>query len=390
MGRSWSAPWLWKAALAGAVCAAGGVMWFARRAEDDGVVTAVAGSDAIASWVEGEGEGEGDGRACVAVRSGNDGFGAQYLRQMSGYALAASTGRAFCFVPFVQLEHVGGAAAAAEASAATGMGVLGCSRVRCNSVAVMGGGRALSLVFRTRGRGSEAGPTFPVSGPGVGRKSVTRMFGAGVTARLRRMYDAGREGAGRADGDEGPKGVRRVAVHIRRGDAPPSRRVGVEVYESIFRRLRARWPEAMIDVYSEGKDGWKEARWAAMLGSARLHIEEEDDDDDDEGDASKVRGPVVGMLRAHRAMVDADVLVVAKSTFSYSAALLSSGVVWALPFCGSASFCFPPLHRTTWHVICEAPAPPWCAAPGDVLDASRLDDAAIEAVRRASANAHTA
>ena len=238
-----------------------------------GVASSSHGVDGDGARSEGEGEGEVVGTVavrapeCVAVRSGGDGFGAQYLRQMSGYALAASTGRRFCFLPFGRLEHVEGEVAARKASAATGMGELACSEARCASMAVLGGGRALALVFRTRGRGTEAGPSFPVSGPGVHRRSVTRMFGAGVAERLRSMYDSGRRPA-RGEGGAG-SGVPRIAVHIRRGDAPGSRIVSVQVYEAVFRLLRERWPGAQVDVFSEGRDGWREPRWAAALGSAR-------------------------------------------------------------------------------------------------------------------------
>ena len=202
------------------------------------------------------------------------------------------------------------------------------------------------------------------------------MFGAGVAERLRSMYDSGRRPA-RGEGGAG-SGVPRIAVHIRRGDAPGSRIVSVQVYEAVFRLLRERWPGAQVDVFSEGRDGWREPRWAAALGSARLHVDD-DDDDDDKGDHD---GGATAMLRAHRAMVEADVLVTAKSTFSYSAALLSRGEVWALPFCGSASFCFPPL--SSWHVVCEVTAPPWCNSPGDVLKASSLGHDGLEAVRAAA------
>lgn len=110
------------------------------------------------------------------------------------------------------------------------------------------------------------------------------------------------------------KGRVNVAVHIRRGDVLDMNLQGMlnsdEHYLAAMKKIRKLYPSAKFFIYSEGK----EEQFARFkLNDVELHLNEDIKD-------------------TFHALVTADILVTSKSTFSYTAALLSDGVIFYTPY----------------------------------------------------------
>ena len=133
-------------------------------------------------------------------------------------------------------------------------------------------------------------------------------------------------------------GVVNVAVHLRRGDVAHRANLasreeyGVAIVKAIFDTLHAMGRQFVIRIFSDGS----EAEFEALRRfGVEFHMQED-------------------LFSTFHSLVNADVLVMAKSGFSYSAALLSRGLV---------------IYEPTHH----APIPNWLTAGADgSLDRSRL------------------
>lgn len=119
------------------------------------------------------------------------------------------------------------------------------------------------------------------------------------------------------DGVSGAAIPRYVAVHIRRGDVGketyPSRFTSNEAHAPLIAELLRRHPGMPVIIFSQG---------------------EPDDFHDLANDSPEVSGRVRLCLEADvrttfHALVSAHALLVAKSSYSYSAAILTRGVVYA-------------------------------------------------------------
>jgi hypothetical protein len=104
-----------------------------------------------------------------------------------------------------------------------------------------------------------------------------------------------------------------IAIHIRRGDVIQRRQSGRFInnkdYKIIIDRLRESYPGYTIGIYSEGEPrDFKDLRESNI----KLILN---------GDP----------LDTYHHLVTAKVLVTAKSSFSFSAAILSEGYVWYIP-----------------------------------------------------------
>lgn len=108
-----------------------------------------------------------------------------------------------------------------------------------------------------------------------------------------------------------------VAVHIRRGDVSPQANPD-EYFLSIIGIIRKRFPNSVFHIFSEGT----EKQFIKFVSKdIRLHLNED-------------------IQMTFNALVAADVLVTSKSCFSYSAAILSKGIIYNCP-----KFWYPKLNH---------------------------------------------
>jgi hypothetical protein len=106
-----------------------------------------------------------------------------------------------------------------------------------------------------------------------------------------------------------------AAIHIRRGDvAIPGaeiayRMTSMDDNARAIETIRSNWPGIDVQVYSQGKP----EDFAGLPGGCTLHLDTD-------------------VFETMAALMNADVLVTAKSSFSYVAALLSQGTIIFEPF----------------------------------------------------------
>ena len=107
--------------------------------------------------------------------------------------------------------------------------------------------------------------------------------------------------------------VPQIAIHIRRGDVNENnekRYTTNDKYKEILSFLLEKYPCDIITIFSEGKiDDFHE------LKQERVHFKLND-----------------SIEESFHSLVTAKVLVMAKSSFSYSAALLNQNIVYYIPF----------------------------------------------------------
>lgn len=101
-----------------------------------------------------------------------------------------------------------------------------------------------------------------------------------------------------------------AAVHIRRGDVTDTGPMGMwmcdEHYLSIMERIRKEHPKVKFFIFSEGR---AEDFEKFQMPDVELHLNED-------------------IKKTFHALVSADILVTSKSAFSYTAALLSDGIIY--------------------------------------------------------------
>ena len=104
-----------------------------------------------------------------------------------------------------------------------------------------------------------------------------------------------------------------IAIHIRRGDVNPGteeRYTSNEFYVDLITKFRREFPDSRIGIYSVGQDSdFRELQLKNIYFCLNEDIE-----------------------KSFHDLVTAKILVTSKSSFSYSAALLSAGDIYYLPF----------------------------------------------------------
>lgn len=267
-------------------------------------------------------------RRPLTIAGKRDGFGAQLMAQMSGIAFCAAHGRQYVHTPMDRVAHL------EEGLTAIDMDAFGNLGHRSGRVADLNEWERTLL------------ETKPFC------EQVARepdLFTADVCDLLRRKYHAGpSQVVPLPKCFERPSGARCVvAVHIRRGDVTPSenvaRFVSDDMYRPLLKALGARHPGAHLLVISEGEPAEFESITSGLATAVTVP--------DTRRPTSQVTASQSGVSAsvdsrespfasmelllggdprvAFHALVNADVLLVAKSAFSYAAALLSRSTVYS-------------------------------------------------------------
>lgn len=208
----------------------------------------------------------------IRIRTRCDGFGAQYIAQMSALAWAVRNKRYYYFEPFATLDHGENAEAM---SLFTGLRSWG-KPVRYRGLAHV---RYVPEVLES--------------------SEPSQYFNHEVISLLRQMYGSS---------PKPPPCRHQIAIHIRRGDVSEhmsARWLSSSVYLSLVKTLRGFFPGASIGLYSQGEA-------ADFADFVRLGVSLELNRD---------------LRETFHELVTAPMLLPAPSCLSYSAALLSEGVV---------------------------------------------------------------
>ena len=258
----------------------------------------------------------------ITVASRVDGAGAQALGIVSAMLWAKGVGARYLHTPFSRMDHAVGGTREDWARRWETFLNLGHSETPAPPDA-----RLVSLEEFLRD---------PAAGTRPGAVVAARAFhwrkfqtaGALRTLRspLRAKYRAARKS--RIPLHRGPPGALTVAIHVRRGDITlehPRRRQFYTHDEPILNAIRSVRAIAValdrpvrINLYSEGPP---EMFAAFAAAGCELHLD---------GDA----------FEAFHNLVRADILVQAKSSFSYIAGLISTGLVLHEPYVGSTGKTF--------------------------------------------------
>ena len=265
-----------------------------------------------------------DGLGCLAIAEKNDGFGAQYHAHMSAYAWAAHVGSRFCFsgvktmhdLKIDKVAHFG-------ASALTMMqGTMGFEPKNCSACQ-----HAASFVREVE----------TASSP------VDALYTQTIRNELRKRYY---RGAGKVSVfgprlPAHPSNKTNVAVHIRTGfDAERGKRHREAwFYLAVIQGIRKLTPDALFHIYSQGTP-CEFRQYSAP--DVKLHLD-------------------TSVLETFHSFVTADILVTGPSDFSWSAALLRTGTVFATPMW------FHPLAHWVVIVNTEPDASASCGTLCDVL-----------------------
>jgi hypothetical protein len=208
----------------------------------------------------------------IRIRTRCDGFGAQYMAQMSALAWAVHNNRYFYFEPFAVLDH---GEDAETMSQFTGLRSWG-RRVRYKRLAHV---RFVPEILESA--------------------EPSRYFNSNVLSILREMYRSSPKPAPCSH---------QIAIHIRRGDVGEhlsSRWLSSDVYLSLVQSLQRFFPGASIGLYSQGQT-------SDFRDFARLGVSLELNRD---------------LRETFHELVTAPMLFPAPSCLSYAAAVLSEGVV---------------------------------------------------------------
>lgn len=213
-------------------------------------------------------------RKRYTITGTRDGFGSQYLAVMSGIAYCESMNYEYVHTPFRSVDHWGDPV------------------VLNNFIGIPAGDTRRLDMTELR-----ADPVLNSERPSV-------YYTANVRNRLRACYFSTAKPAI-------PQGD--IVVHIRRGDVgahAPNRFTSNSDYVAIIQMLKDTYPNRTITIHSEGHlDDFKD-----LIS---------------EGVNFRLNEPIVVSFHC---MVMANVLVTAKSGFSYSAAILNQNKVYYMPF----------------------------------------------------------
>ena len=213
----------------------------------------------------------------LTIRGKNDGFGAQYQAVMSGIAFCHAKNYLYKHTPLRCVDHNGN-----PEQLDTFMGVKSDSAADdCDTL---------------------------ISEPYINEvhwhKYPSNYYTKEVSEKIRASYYST---------PKPPKCDYDVAIHIRRGDVHPEtndRYMPNDFYRKLLARLKRKHPNSTFCIYSEGSR--KDFR---DLESSGLFFHLND-----------------GIEETFHQLVTAKILVTAKSSFSYSAGILSTGTVYYTPF----------------------------------------------------------
>lgn len=250
----------------------------------------------------------GLGPAALTCAGKTDGGGAQVHAVLSVQAFCRRFGLTYVHTPFVQIEHTSGAQDVArwEATFALGAGHEEASSMGLPIVALKTYARKPGLWFQ--------------------RVIVALPHAHNYTDHVGETYDELRSHSAKMPSNKNM----RVAVHLRRGDVSPSQHADrytaddkiLDLIDLLQSSLQHLSPQPEFHLYSQGS---AEAFEAYAQRGFQMHL------DDD-------------ALNDLLAMSQADILVIAKSSFSYVAGLLTQGLVIYEPFWHAA-----PAHWISMH-----------------------------------------
>ncbi len=252
----------------------------------------------------------GLGPAAVTCAGKTDGGGAQVHAVLSVQAFCRRFGMNYVHTPFVQIEHTSGQHEIMrwEKTFALGTGHQLVSNLDLPVVPLKTYARRPALWFR--------------------RLIVALPHAHDYADHVSDAYESLRAQKTRKPSDEGL----RIAIHLRRGDVSPTQHADrytpddkiLELIDWLQNSMQPVSPRPELHVYSQGS---AEAFKAYAQRGCHMHL------DDD-------------ALNDLLAMSKADILVIAKSSFSYVAGLLNQGLVIYEPFWHT-----PPAHWISIHEV---------------------------------------
>jgi len=226
-----------------------------------------------------------DKKKTYSIHGKTDGFGAQYQAMLSGIAWAAYKNYNYVHVPFSVMEH----------------------NQNINEL-----NKFIGIPYSIN---NKSNIVEPYSATVHWSNNPDKYYTPNVIQKIRDFYYS----------TDKPKIKNNdyIAIHIRRGDVTkksPSRYTDIKYYEKIIKFLKEKYPNKKIKIFSQGnKNDFKE-----LANSCILELNKD-------------------LQYTFHSMVVAKVLVTAKSTLSYSAALLNKNTIYYI------NFSHKPLK--SWHII---------------------------------------
>ena len=222
----------------------------------------------------------------ISVVEKNDGFGAQLKRRMSAIAFAMVHNKIYVHLPFVELQHN--------------------YDKNPNYHNIMESFANIGFEFPRRDTLKEAAVYEREDYCYYTDKNIDQYYNENVLSLFRKNYYS----APKNTIAYFNKQFVNVAVHIRRGDALDSGQGGMwncnEHYLAVMDKIRKTNPRARFHIYSEG-DPKQFMEFCSH--DVEFHLNED-------------------IRETFHALVSADILITSQSTFSYTAALLSKGVIY--------------------------------------------------------------
>ena len=227
----------------------------------------------------------------LTIHGKTDGFGAQYLAIMSGIAYCVSKQLVYVHTPFKVMEH--------------GVDVAAMNTF----VGIPSGPHKFNKAVSLNTTIWE--PFTNYTQPSVKRRELVEQVHYGAspslfyTSKVRRMLQTYYYNSPKPQLKIG------VAIHIRRGDVDQSsgwRFTSNETYMNCISAIEAQYPHLNIHIYSEGHpDDFTGLRATLYLNT--------------------------DIQETFHSLVCAQVLVMSKSTFSYTSAILNDNIVYYMDFC---------------------------------------------------------
>lgn len=253
----------------------------------------------------------------ITISEKNDGFGSQLLRRISAIAFAAFHNKIYLHLPFTKLQHNYDSDINFPSSMESFSNIgLGCPlREISDKTDICEREDNMEFVHRNinfidknidPNYNDETGIYEREDYLYYTDKNVDAYFNKDLLSLLKgRYYSTPKNKIPYFENN-----VVNVAVHIRRGDVTNTGPMGQwkndEYYLSIMKRIRKEHPRVIFHIFSEGKE--EEFTKFRSLGTV-LHLNED-------------------IKTTFHALVSADILVTSKSAFSYTAALLSDGIIY--------------------------------------------------------------
>lgn len=227
----------------------------------------------------------------LTIHGKTDGFGAQYLAIMSGIAYCASKQLVYVHTPFKVMEH-GVDVAAMNA-------FVGIPSVQQKSKTSMSLNETVWEPFTN------------YTQPNIKRLPLVEQVHYGVSPSLFYTLDVRRLLQSYYYSSPKPKIQIGVAIHIRRGDVDRSsgwRFTSNDTYKQCISAIETNYPSLNIYIFSEGHpDDFTGLRATLCLNT--------------------------DIQETFHSLVCAQVLVMSKSTFSYTSAILNDNTVYYMDFC---------------------------------------------------------